>query len=126
MRTILVVDDEPVVLACVASTLELSGFAVLRAAAPGEALRIGSSCGRPIDLMVCDVLMPGMAGPRLAAEFHALHPETRCLFMAGLPDHPEVREHILAHGLAFLAKPFLPDVLVAKVRELLAPLPQMP
>lgn len=116
---ILVVDDEPVVLRAVSLALQHAGFPVLGAGSPSEALRLAVAHRGPIDLMVCDVLMPGMTGSRLAEEFRLLHPETRYLFMAGLPDHPEVRDHILARGYAFLAKPFLPKQLLAKVRDLL-------
>lgn len=119
MALILVVDDEPVVLSAVSLALQQAGFAVLRAASPSEALRLAVAQRSPIDLMVCDVLMPGMSGSRLAEEFGMLHPETRYLFMAGLPDHPEVRDHILARGYAFLAKPFLPRQLLVKVRAVL-------
>lgn len=116
---ILVVDDEPVVLRAVSLALQQAGFPVLRAGSPSEALRLGVAHRSPIDLMVCDVLMAGMSGGRLAEEFRSLHPETQYLFMAGLPDHPEVRDHILARGYAFLAKPFLPKQLLAKVRSML-------
>ncbi len=117
---ILVVDDEPVVLNSVAAILQFAGFTVLRAASPQEALHIGLSHLQPIVLMVCDVLMPGLSGPRMADEFGMLHPETQFLFMAGLPDHPEVRERVDS-GDGFLAKPFLPKELLAKVRQILGP-----
>jgi two-component system, cell cycle sensor histidine kinase and response regulator CckA len=116
---IIVVDDEPVVLRTVSQTLQQAGFPVLSAASPSEALRLAVAHRSPIDLMVCDVLMPCMSGGRLAEEFRLLHPETQYLFMAGLPDHPEVRDHILARGYPFLAKPFLPRQLLAKVRSVL-------
>lgn len=119
MAKILVVDDEPVVLRAVSLALQQAGFCVLRAASPSEALRLAVAHRSPIHLMVCDVLMPGMSGGRLAEEFQLLHPETEYLFMAGLPDHPEVRDQILARGYAFLAKPFLPRQLLAKVRGVL-------
>ena len=125
MHSILVVDDEPVVLSSVSGALQHFGFSVLRAASPDEALRVGASQAEAIDLMICDVLMPGPGGTGLAEKFRVLHPETRCLFMAGLPDHPEVLERVLRRGYAFLAKPFLPRQLVAKVREVLdGPVPQ--
>lgn len=96
----------------------MAGFHVLRAASAAEALRIGLTHSQPIPLMVCDVLMPGQSGPRMADEFTGFHPETRFLFMAGLPDHPEVREGIVRRGRAFIPKPFLPRELVARVREM--------
>lgn len=119
MQSILVVDDEPVVLNSVAGALQYFGFEVLRAASPEEAMRVGASRAHPIHLMICDVLMPGLGGAGLAEKFRDFHPETQCLFVAGLPDHPEVLERVLRRGYAFLAKPFLPRQLVAKVREML-------
>lgn len=119
MAVILVVDDEPVVLRSVAGALHHAGFSVLSAPSPREALHIGATHSGAIDLMICDVLMPDLTGPRLAEQFLRLHPETKLLFMAGLPDHPEVREFIIAPCHAFLAKPFLPRDLVAKVNSLL-------
>jgi two-component system cell cycle sensor histidine kinase/response regulator CckA len=117
--TILVVDDEPVVLSSVCRALELAGYSVLRAASPQGALRVGLSHRGPIRLMVTDVLMPELSGPRLACEFASIHPEARFLFIAGLPDHPEVRESIVNQGLAFLPKPFMPRELLAKVTQVL-------
>lgn len=119
MAVILVVDDEPVVLRTVAGALHHAGFSVLSANSPREALHIGITHSAKIDLMICDVLMPELTGPRLAEEFVSLHPETKLLFMAGLPDHPEVLESIIAPCRAFLPKPFLPRDLVAKVNSLL-------
>jgi len=100
--------------------LERSGFGVLRAASGDEALQIGAGRNDPIDLLLADVVMPGLSGPSLAERFTRLHPETQWLFMAGLPDQPEVSERIASRGHAFLPKPFLPDALIRKVREVLA------
>jgi len=72
-----------------------------------------------IDLLLCDVILPGLSGPDLAQEFLQFHPESRCLFMAGLPDTPEISKKILARGLPFLPKPFLPTTLVQKIRDVL-------
>ena len=118
-ETILVVDDEPVVLALVASILEHAGYDVLRAGSPHEALRIGLEHTASIDLLLADVIMPGLSGPALAEEFAAVHPETRWLFMAGLPDSDEIADRIIARGKPFLPKPFFPRVLVGKVEEVL-------
>ncbi len=116
---VLVVDDEPYVLSSVSQMLARAGFAVLRAASGNEALRVGLEHREPIHLLLADVLMPDMSGPSLADRFAVQHPETQRLFMAGLPDHPEVLEGIIACGYAFLPKPFFPRVLVDKVREVL-------
>jgi two-component system cell cycle sensor histidine kinase/response regulator CckA len=116
---ILVVDDEPFVLNTVCCILAHSGYQVLRAATPEEALRIGTGRNERIDLILCDVVLPGLSGSDLAERLVELHPEMLRLFMAGLPSHPEVADRILGRGLSFLAKPFVPDTLLRKVRETL-------
>ena len=118
-RVILVADDERCVLSCVCYTLERAGFRVLRAGSAEEALRLGKEWQDAIDLLLADVIMPGQSGPTLAGELKRLHPETQCLFMAGLPDNPEVVDRVLAAGHPFLPKPFVPQVLIEKVREVL-------
>ncbi len=119
-RTVLVVDDEPLVLNAVSAMLAYTGFLVLRAGSPHDALRIGAYRQEPIHLMLADVLMPGLNGPGLADQFSRLHPETRYLFMAGFAQHPEVVERILRRGLDFIPKPFLPNELARRVSEVLA------
>ena len=121
---ILVVDDEPLVLSAVSAALRISGYTVLRAACPRDALDIARQHAGPIDLLVSDVLMPGQTGPAMAEAFREVHPETRFLFMAGLADHPVVRDLIVKRGFAFLPKPFMPFELVAKVRDLLPASPE--
>lgn len=119
-ETVLVVDDEPIVLSIVSSILQQGGFDVLRAASPEEALRIGLDHRGTISLLLCDVVMPGQSGPTVADQFALMHPETVCLFMAGYPEGSEVVERVIARGRAFLAKPFVPQTLLAKVREVLS------
>ena len=118
-KVIVVVDDEPSVLATVAAMLESAGYEVLRAISSDQALRIARERSGPIDLLLSDVIMPGQSGPVMADRFLGLHPEAQCLFMAGLPDNPEISERVLNRGLPFLSKPFLPGTLVGKVREVL-------
>lgn len=118
--TVLVVDDNAFVLNTISAGLKHAGFDVLTARSPDEALRAGVRYRGPIDLILLDVILPGMDGLELASEFTRLHPESRPLFMTGLPDTPQVAEEIVRRGLAFLAKPFLPQVLAQKVREVLS------
>jgi hypothetical protein len=61
-----------------------------------------------------------MSGPELADIFTAIHPESECMFMAGLPDTPEVCDRIIRRNRAFLQKPFVPQTLVKKVQEVLS------
>jgi len=119
-ETVLVVDDNVFVLNTISAGLRHAGFTVLTARAPEEAIEIGLRHTGPIHLILLDVLLPRMDGPELASQFLRLHPESRSLFMTGLPNTPRVADQILSRGLAFLPKPFLPQVLAQKVREVLA------
>ncbi len=116
---VLVVDDEPMVLNLVACVLERAGFRVLRASGAAEAMRLAGEHAGPIHLLVTDVVMPGLSGPMLAEKLLEGRPEIRCLFMAGLPDTHEVQHWIVRPGHPFLAKPFFPDALLGKVRQVL-------
>jgi two-component system, cell cycle sensor histidine kinase and response regulator CckA len=116
---ILVVDDEPVVLKIVSTILANAGYQVLAALSAEEAIAAARQHSEPIRLMLSDVVMPGVGGPDLAEALQALHPEMAWLFMAGLPDTPEVSERILERGLPFLPKPFDVRTLLAKVDEVL-------
>jgi len=118
-EVILVVDDEPFVLNIVCCVLENAGFTVLRAASVAEALALAGRHSEPIHLLLSDVVMPGLSGPSLADRFAQVHAETEFMFMAGLPDSPEVCDRILSRGRAFLPKPFVPRTLLQKVHEVL-------
>lgn len=120
VATVLVVDDNAFVLNTISAGLKHAGFAVLTARSADEALQAGVRHRGPIDLILLDVILPGMDGLEVASEFTRLHPESRSLFMTGLPDTAQVTEQIIRRGLAFLAKPFLPQVLAQKVREVLS------
>jgi CheY-like chemotaxis protein len=119
-ETVLVVDDNVFVLNTISAGLRHAGYTVLTAHTPAEAIEIALRHSGPIQLILLDVILPGMDGPELASQFLQLHPEARSLFMSGLPDTPRVAEEILSRGLAFLPKPFLPQTLAQKVREVLA------
>jgi FixJ family two-component response regulator len=74
---------------------------------------------QPIDLCVVDVIMPEMSGPDLVRELLPLKPKMRVLYISGYADEAILHHGILRSGAAFLQKPFLPDVLLHKVREVL-------
>jgi DNA-binding NtrC family response regulator len=119
-EAILVVDDEPFVVSVVCRILQNAGFTVLSAISATHALAVAERFQGPIALMLSDVVMPGLSGPALAELFTLMRPETKCLFMAGFPDTPEVCDRILGPGHPFLPKPFDAQQLVAKVRDVLA------
>jgi signal transduction histidine kinase/CheY-like chemotaxis protein len=120
-ETVLVVEDEEVVRALVRSILEGNGYTVLTASNGVEAQKIGRSHKTPIHLIVTDVVMPKMGG-REAAELLAPHlPGVKVLYMSGYTNEAIVHHGVLESGISFLEKPFTPDALLRKVRQLLHP-----
>jgi len=115
-ETILVVDDEADIRAVIRQMLEQQGYSVLDAGDPHHALRLASQ--HPIDLLITDVIMPLMRGTELAQRFlaMALVPSAKVLLMSAYK-----LAEITDSGHPFLAKPFTPDALAAKVRLVLQP-----
>ncbi|HEY2515666.1 MAG TPA: PAS domain S-box protein, partial [Polyangiaceae bacterium] len=118
-ETILLIEDEEQVRAVATGILKRSGYRVLVAETPAAALRMCRENEGPIDLLLTDVVMPQMSGAELAEEFAKLRPETRVLCMSGYTDDNAVRKRVLERGLAFLQKPFTPESLTRRVREVL-------
>ncbi len=120
-ETILVVEDEAPVRAVTRQLLERNGYTVLEAPDGAAALALvdGAAGGRHIDLLLTDVIMPGMSGRELAAQLNARRPNVRVLFMSGYTDDAVVRHGMLEPGLAYLEKPFRPTALLRKVRGVL-------
>ena len=126
-ETILVVDDDPEVLALAVDILELSRFAVLSTADPRHALRLVRINAEPIHLLLTDVVMPLMNGLQLAAEVQALRPGVKILLMSAYRTK-EIDAYRMRMGLRglFLDKPFTVAALTGAVRYLLndrAPIP---
>lgn len=113
-ETILVVDDEADIRAVVRQMLESKGYIVFDAGDPNQALRIAAQ--EPVDLLVTDVIMPLMRGTELAQRLQAVVPSAKVLLMSAY----KIAE-ITDSGLPFLAKPFTPEALVEKVRQVLQP-----
>jgi two-component system cell cycle sensor histidine kinase/response regulator CckA len=118
-ETALLVEDEPEVRRLVEKILGMQGYSVISAASPAEAIAL--SRGRPdsIDILVTDVIMPGMNGRELARVLSAGRPSLRVLYMSGYTDAVIAQQGILEPGTAFLSKPFTPDALARKMREVL-------
>ena len=85
-ETILLVEDEAIVRELTVQILESDGYQVLEAMNGTEALRIAGEHGAPIDLLLTDVMMPGMNGKELANKLRLHHPDMRVLFMSGYDD----------------------------------------
>ncbi len=118
-ETVLLVEDEPAVRALAARALEGCGYHVLQTGSPANAVELCRRYDGPIDLLLTDVVMPGMSGPELAARATALRPQARVLFMSGYADHPAAREDAVEMDVPFLQKPFTPQSLTRRVREVL-------
>ncbi len=118
-RTVLLVEDEAAILRLGRAMLEGLGYTVLAAPTPAEGLRIAASHPGTIDLLITDVVMPGMNGLELAGQLAAARPEVRCLFMSGYTADVIAHRGILNEGVQYLQKPFSRLELAAKVRETL-------
>lgn len=118
-ETILLVEDEEFVRTLVGDIFEENGYTVLRASHSDEAFRISGQHEGPIHLMVTDVVLPGMSGRELAERLASSRPKMKVLYISGYTDDAVVRHGVLAESVAFLQKPFTPEVLLRKVREVL-------
>jgi len=118
-ETVLVVEDAAAVRTVVRHMLERSGYRVLDAADGTLALEIAARHHGPIHLVVTDVVMPAMGGRQLSEQLTRLRPETKVLYTSGYTDDAIVRHGVLEAGVPFLQKPFTPEALVRKVREVL-------
>ncbi|MDP3910650.1 MAG: response regulator [Gemmatimonadales bacterium] len=118
--TVLLVEDETAVRAVARQLLQRHGYTVLEAANGPGALTLVGTLTRPVDLLLTDVVMPGMSGRELADRLCAAQPGLRVLYMSGYADDAIVRHGMLEPGLAYLEKPFRPATLLRKVQDVLA------
>jgi two-component system cell cycle sensor histidine kinase/response regulator CckA len=118
-ETVLVVEDNPLVRKIAVRVLALSGYRVLESEDGEQALEVAAGCKTPIDLLLTDVVMPKVGGPELAERLKQIRPGMRVLYTSGYTEAGIVHEGTLDAGLSFLAKPYLPDDLVRRVREVL-------
>jgi len=119
-ETVLLVEDDEMIHRVVVEALRDFGYAVLDARTADEALQIARTHAAPIDILITDVVMPGMGGRELVDRFVALRPDTVVLFVSGYTENAIVHHGVLDAGVHFLQKPFAPDELDARIRELLA------
>jgi two-component system cell cycle sensor histidine kinase/response regulator CckA len=116
-ETILLVEDQPEVLAVTRATLERHGYAVIAAATGMEALEQARIHGSTIAMLLTDVVMPGMSGHELATALLHNRPTLRVLYMSGYTDGIIVHHGVLDPDVAFIQKPFTPNALLSRVRE---------
>jgi CheY-like chemotaxis protein len=118
-ETLLLVEDEAAVRQLVFRVLAGHGYTVLVADSGDEALRLLESRGEPIALLLTDVILPGMSGRELADRLRGRLPGLKVLYMSGYTQNAIVHDGRLDAGVAFLEKPFTPEDLVRRVREVL-------
>ncbi len=118
-ETILLVEDDDVVRSLTAEMLDTAGYTVLAAPDATEAERLAAAHEGPIDLLVSDVVMPGLSGPELAERMVAIRPGLRVLFTSGYTEHAVTGYGELRPDVGFLEKPFTAAALRRKVRDLL-------
>ncbi len=115
--TVLVAEDEDAVRMLVRTVLTEAGFRVLGAASGSDAAALLDTLTEPLELLITDVVMPGMIGPDLARLVLERFPDTRVLYITGYATHSAVPLGFLQEEDALLQKPFLPEQLLAKVHE---------
>ncbi|MDY6906097.1 MAG: response regulator [Thermodesulfobacteriota bacterium] len=118
-ETVMVVENEPVVLRLVTTILQNLGYNILFAVNPLEAMAIGESHEGPIHLLISDMAMPDMNGQELARHVKKRYPDIKILFMSGYTDKVIDRRGVLNEGVHFIQKPFYQKDLAFKIREAL-------
>jgi PAS domain S-box-containing protein len=118
-ETILLVEDEAMILQVGMISLQRLGYAVLVASTPDIALRVAQEFPDPIHLLITDVIMPGMNGPDLARRIVDLKPDIACLFMSGYTADVISTRSVLDESVNFIQKPFTISELAAKIRLVL-------
>jgi two-component system cell cycle sensor histidine kinase/response regulator CckA len=118
-ETILLIEDDHQVRKVVLRILNAKGYRVLPAANGAEAVAISTIHGAEIDLILTDVIMPGLTGPEIVKSVRKDCLRAKALFMSGYTDHAVLRDEALKIGMSFIQKPFSPEALARKVREVL-------
>jgi PAS domain S-box-containing protein len=118
-ETVLLVEDEDMVRDLCVSVLDELGYRVLQASGGEQAIALSKAHGGRIDLLMTDVVMPGMNGRELATRLVVDHPETRVLFTSGYTENVILHHGVLDDSVSFLGKPYSPSTLAKKIREVL-------
>jgi nitrogen fixation negative regulator NifL len=118
-ETILLVEDEPALLRLTAQMLERSGYTVLVASTPGEAIRLAREHLGQVHMLMTDVIMPEMNGRELAKNLLSIYPHVKRLFTSGYTAEVIAHHGVLDEGVQFIQKPFSAEELANKVREAL-------
>ena len=116
-ETILLVEDEAMILEMTTMMLQGQGYRVLPAATPGEAIRLAEAHGSEIGLLISDLVMPEMNSRDLAEKLMTFNPRLKRLFMSGYTASVIARHGVLEEGIHFIQKPFSRSAIAAKARE---------
>ncbi|HBI15343.1 MAG TPA: hypothetical protein DDY20_07500 [Desulfobulbaceae bacterium] len=119
-ETILLVEDEPMILEIAKEMIEKQGYSVLTASTPGEAIRLARQHTGEIHLLITDVIMPDMNGRDLARNLQPLCPGLRYLFMSGYTANVIAQHGVLDEGIHFIQKPFTMKDLATRIRDVLS------
>ena len=120
-KTILVIDDEPEIRKLVGAMVTQFGYAVLTADSGEHALTLYRNHKGHIEMLIADVVAPGMSGPMLADRLTAMQPDLKVLYISGYDNTHVVQKYVVEKGHALLSKPFTLEQLKAKMAELLEP-----
>jgi two-component system, cell cycle sensor histidine kinase and response regulator CckA len=120
-ETILLVEDQDQLRNLISEVLRRSGYVVLQARHGQEALDLSRSHNDRINLMITDLIMPQMGGRELVNALAPAHPDMKVIYISGYPDNTISQQEISSSSVAFLPKPFAPNALVQKVRDILHP-----
>jgi len=118
-ETILIVEDRDTVRKLVQRVLRKAGYTVLEASDGDQALRVCEGHAGPVHAVLTDVVMPTMGGRKLVDSLSAIRPGVKVLYMSGYTDNAIVHHGVLDPGVNYIQKPFMPEVLLAKLREVL-------
>jgi CheY-like chemotaxis protein len=118
-ETVLIVEDENALRSLCFNILEGLGYKVLQARNGNEAIAEAQGHGQRIDLLLTDVVMPGMNGSELATQLVLYYPEMKVLFTSGYTEEVITHHGVLAEGVSFIGKPYNPSALARKVREVI-------
>ena len=118
-ETVLLVEDELALRDLIRTILQEAGYTVIDANKGTEALHMAADAGTKIDILLTDVVMPGMAGPQLAAQLLASRPSLCVLYMSGYADDIILDRGVLSPGAALIQKPFSRKALLSRIRQLL-------
>jgi CheY-like chemotaxis protein len=123
-ETILLVEDDPAVRRTAAEVLLGAGYRVLTAPSGADALRMAARHEGRLDLLLTDIVMPGMSGPELARQFIVQFPSVRILYMSGYPEDAIEKHGLRGRTVRVLQKPFTHETLARSVREALGAVAQ--